>query len=414
MNTKAILIPFMAVLAIFLFALSSASNLAYIDSVRFNDIELNCWNTNIAGFSGETVPVRVTFVAGTDSEDVKVRVEIYSGRDDVVVSTNRFNVVEGNTYTKLLSLKLPDDLKDTTKDLTLYVKVYDADHDTWDAEKEYVVKMQRESYQFDVLSIDYEPEVSAGDLVPISVVVENTGFQDLEDGYIVVSIDELGISKRSYFGDLAPTEDCYIYEDFGNNRIRVDCNDNSIDSTQKIVYLRIPENVEAGVYNLKVRVYNSDASVSATGLIKVDSSTSGAVLAAVKNQDLEAGETKTYDLIIVNPTSSVKVYNIQTVSGTALQVSAPSVVTVGPESSYTVPVQVTALKTADVGAYTFSVNVNGEQVVFGANVTKEGASSSVVALTVVLVIVFVVLLIVLIVLLTRKEKPMEEVETSYY
>ncbi len=44
----------------------------------------------------------------------------------------------------------------------------------------------------------------------------------------------------------------------------------------------------------------------------------------------------------------------------------------------------------------------------------EEASTSVVALTVVLVIIFVVLLAVLVALLTKKEKPMEEVETSYY
>ena len=41
-------------------------------------------------------------------------------------------------------------------------------------------------------------------------------------------------------------------------------------------------------------------------------------------------------------------------------------------------------------------------------------STSVVALTVILAIIFVVLLAVLVVLLTKKEKPIEEVETSYY
>ena len=419
MNAKVFLVPFVAALAILFIGMTSAYSTDFpIQNVEFNGVELHGFNSvdNIAGFTGENVPVRVTFRANTDSEDVKIRVEIYSGRDDVIETTGRFNVVDGNTYTKLLSLELPDDLKDITKDLTLVVRVYDANHDTNDEEQEYVVKMQRESYEFDVLSIDYEPSVSAGDIVPVSVVVENTGFQDLEDGYVVVSIDELGVSKRGYFGDLAPTEDCYIYEDYYNDRLSVDCDDNSVDSTQKTVYVKIPESSDAGVYTLNVRVYNGDASVRAEGLIKVDGSASGAVIAAVKNQDLKAGETKTYDLIIVNPTDSVRVYNIQAVSGTALQVSVPSVVTVGPESSDTVPVQVTATSGADVGAYTFSVDVNGEQVVFGANVTsgRAGTSSSIVALTVVLVIVFVVLLIVLIVLLTRKEKPSEEVETSYY
>ena len=122
-------------------------------------------------------------------------------------------------------------------------------------------------------------------------------------------------------------------------------------------------------------------------------------------------------IVIVNSANKVRVFNINAVSGTALSVSVPSVVTVGAGSSVTVPVTVRASNDADVGAYTFSVNVDDETVVFGANVTNgsaSGVSTSVVALTVVLVIIFVVLLIVLIVLLTRKEQTIEEVETSYY
>ena len=72
-----------------------------------------------------------------------------------------------------------------------------------------------------------------------------------------------------------------------------------------------------------------------------------------------------------------------------------------------------SLGCAELGE-TFSVSVDGSQVSFVANVTSGSVSTSVVALTVILVIVFVVLLVVLIVLLTRKEKPTEEVETSYY
>jgi len=77
-------------------------------------------------------------------------------------------------------------------------------------------------------------------------------------------------------------------------------------------------------------------------------------------------------------------------------------------------VDVTAASDAKVGTYTFSVDVDGEQAVFGANIVGGAVTSSIVALTVILVIVFVVLLVVLVVLLTKKEKPIEEVETSYY
>jgi uncharacterized membrane protein len=140
------------------------------------------------------------------------------------------------------------------------------------------------------------------------------------------------------------------------------------------------------------------------------------VLASVKNKDLNAGDTVTYDMVIVNSADDVKVFNIETVSGDVLSVSAPSVVTVGPDASETVSITVTADSDAAVGTYTFSVDVDGEQTVFGANVVGASVSTSIVALTVILVIIFVVLLAVLVVLLTRKEdsSSIEEVETSYY
>lgn len=65
------------------------------------------------------------------------------------------------------------------------------------------------------------------------------------------------------------------------------------------------------------------------------------------------------------------------------------------------------------------ISVEGEEASDSDVTPLEGdddseVSPSVVALTVVLVIIFVVLLAVLVVLLTKKEKPIDEVETSYY
>ena len=97
-----------------------------------------------------------------------------------------------------------------------------------------------------------------------------------------------------------------------------------------------------------------------------------------------------------------------------LIVSVPSVVTVGSDSSETVSISVKASKDADVGTYTFSVDVNGKQVVFAANVVGSSTSSSTVVLTIVLVIIFIALLALLVFLLTKREATAEEVETSYY
>jgi hypothetical protein len=399
MKRNALLVPFFAVLALFAVSFVSAS-LAVSNSIttEFNGVELSSTGMTMAGDVAGTVPVRVTFDADTNMSDVKIKVYMEGHRDDVSVSTNRFDIVEGSTYTKLLSFKLPSDANDLTEEYTLYVDVVSKNDKS---SEEYAIKMQRESYTLEILSVDYTSKVAAGEVFPVSVVVKDNGFNRADDNYVVASIPALGITTRGYAGDLIPTENC----DY-------DCDEE--DSVYRTVYLKVPENAQAGVYEMEVTVYNEDSEVTTTKLISVGDSASTMVLAAVKTQDMNAGETKTYDLVIVNSADDVKVFNLLAVSGDTLSVSVPSVVTVGPDSSQTVPITVTADKDAAIGTYTFSVDVDGKQTVFGANIVGGAVSASVVALTVILVIIFVVLLAVLVVLLTRKEKPMEEVETSYY
>lgn len=315
MKTKAIFATFITVMTVFLVSVVSAAPLAYIDSVEFNDVEIAGSTVDIAGMAGEVVPVRVTFTAGVDAKDVKLQAEIYGGRDDYTDSTSRFNIVEGNVYTKLLSIELPSDLKDDiTKDLTLEITIKDANHSNDNVLEEYVVKMQRESYEFDILSVDHNLVVEADEIVPVSVVIKNTGFERSDDVFVVVSVPELGISAKGYIGDLIASEPI----------------DDEEDSAQKVLYLRIPANAEAGVYELNVNVYNSDSIASITKAIKVG---------AVSNT--------------------------------------------------------TDLSDSD-------------------DESEEDIAVSVVVWTIVLVVIFVVLLAILVALLMKKDKPIEEVETSYY
>ncbi|MFH0833462.1 MAG: hypothetical protein V1889_02355 [archaeon] len=407
MKRNLLLIPFVAVVTLMIVGFASAGLATGVD-VEFNSVGLGA-STTMVGNVGDVVPVRVTFAASSDESDVKVKVSMEGYREDISASTSRFDVESGNVYTKLLSLKLPSDSDKLSEEYTLYVEIVSKDKRT---EQEYTVSMQRESYTIEVLSADYSSRISAGDVVPVSVVVKNNGYDRLDDVYVQVSIPALAISSRGYVGDLIPTEDCVLSEDGYDNVVVSNCDDE--DSMEIVIPLKVPENAKGGVYELEIKAYNDDAEVVATKLISVGDSTSTMVLAAAKNKDLNAGETVTYDLVIVNSADSVKVFNIESVSGNVLSVSVPSVITVGPGSSESVAISVTAAEDAEIGTYTFSVGVNGEQIVFGANVVGESVSTSVVALTVVLVIIFVVLLAVLIVLLTRKEKPIEEVETSYY
>jgi hypothetical protein len=398
MKRNALLVSFLAVLIVMIVGFVSAGELAAVGSLstEFNGVSLDD-NISLSAAVGDVVPVRVIFTASTNASDVVLEVSMNGFRSDVSVETSEFDVIEGKSYTRLLSLKLPNDIEDLTRDYSLYVELSSPTDKT---EKSYTITLQRESNFLDILSVDCSSKVSAGSVLPISVVIENNGYNNAEDIYVIASIPGLDISTRGFVGDLDSIEN-YL-------------NDNhEEDAVEEMIYLKIPDNAPKGVYDLEIEVYNDDSSTTVKKLISIDGSAS-MILAADKAKDLNAGESVIYEMIIVNSADDVKVFNLETLSGEVLEVSAPSVVTVGPDSSETISIVVTAADNAEIGTYTFSVDVEGKQVVFGTNVVGSSVSASTVALTVILVIIFLVLLAVLVVLLTRKEKPMEEVETSYY
>jgi len=399
MNTKTLLVAFVAVLAVC--ALSFSSALVANDAViNFNGVDINTGSSalTMSGSAGDMVPVKVTFQANNDESDVKVKVEVYSGTEDSTAYTDRFNTVSGSTYTKLLNVQLPTKLDDTTDQLELRVEVYSP---TSDYSKDYTIVMQRDSYQLSILSVDYDTSVSAGDTVPVAVVVRNTGFATSKDAFVTVTIPELGVSAKGYLGDLVA--------------IQNDSTDsNKLDSTQSVLNLKIPASAKDGVYDLVVNAYDSDSSNTAKSSIQVSASTNTQVVASANSQQIKAGETKTLDFVLVNSANQVMVYNLNSVSGSDLTVSVPSVITVDPQSSKIVTVTVTAANDAAQGSHPFTVEANGQSTVFNVDVVGNSASVSAIVLTVILVIVFVALLVVLLYLLLKKDKATEEVETSYY
>jgi uncharacterized membrane protein len=402
MKTKTLLISMVALLAVFLVGVVSANQVADVNGLRvsFNSLVLeDTSNANVVGYVGDTVPVRVTFTSAGDFSDARIRVRMEGHREDISAVSRRLTLVEGGTYTELLNLRLPSDLKVTNEPYTLHVEVSSATNWT---RANYTIWMQREAYELRVLSVDHDLDVKAGSTVPVMVVVKNTGFERKDDVYVIVAVPELGISAKAYLYDLTPIDDC------------IDGCDNR-DSVSRILNLRIPENAASGIYDMTVTVYNRDARTVEKRVLKVSAPTTSSLIATARNQDLRAGETKTYDLVIVNSEDSIKVYTITTSSSSALEVSAPSVVTVAPQSAYTVPITVRAKSNAEPGSYTFTVTVDGQQTSFVANVVKGSATQrGVIALTIILAIIFVALLVLLIVLLFKREKKVEEVETSYY
>jgi uncharacterized membrane protein len=193
--------------------------------------------------------------------------------------------------------------------------------------------------------------------------------------------------------------------------------------------LTIPNNAAPGNYEIEVEAYNYDASITALGRVVIED-VQGGVLPSSTSKTISPGQESTFDLVLINPSNRMVVYNImpEETKGVLVEISDP-VVAVGADSSRTVQVKVRATENADEGTYIVTVNANTDtgvtkQVSFSVSVeepSKVGitgnamGTNNTVVLTVVLVIIFVVLLIVLIVLLSKRPAETEEFgETNYY
>jgi len=379
MNAKKLVVSFLAVaLMLTLVAtVSAASDVAKNVEVKLNDE--NAGFNDLTVVAGETVSIRVAFNSLVNTSDVTVKAEIEGTKVDVSGMSAPFDVESGKRYSKTLTLEVPYELKDDLSEnivLTVTIKK-DGNLKT---EKEYTLRVQRPSYNANVMSIVTPNTVAAGENFPVDVVLKNVGYNDLNDLYVSAKITAIdGIERTVYFGDLVALESD---ED----------DDDESETTNGRIFLQMPYDAEPGIYVLQISVFNDDLEVSKVKQIVVEND--------FPSVAMKAGN----DLLIVNPTEKLKVYKV-------VFPESESFVTVPAGSSKTVEVKP---NTAD---YTVNVlSMDGELVesfTFEA-VEKTSVTSPIVVLTVILAIIFLVLLVVLVVLIGKKPEKTEEFGESYY
>ncbi len=407
MESKNILVSLVATFALVLLVSANVTAVdvfGNITSVTVNDVELSDGQT-LAVQAGETLDIRVVFVASHYEADVEMFARI-RGTGSISDSTERLDVLANRTYTKTLRVKIPSNI-DRAENMILLIGV--ESQDGVGGHREIRLLAQRGSYSVQILSITNLDQVNAGDNLALNVVLNNNGFHTAENNYVRASIAELGISNTVFFGDLVADDKENRWDDT-----------NKQDSAERTVYLAIPRNVPAGVYNLEVEAFNADSSVVQTKRIVVGSnSANDQVISSSTSKTFAVNEKKTYSITLVNTGNGIKVYDLTIDAPRGLTVNAEdSVIVVPAGSSKTVNLDVMA---SENGNYDFTVSVKSDgqlvsQKSFSAIVEGSktiGVNASVV-LTVVLAIIFIVLVIVLIVLLTRKPAKTEEFGESYY
>ena len=403
--SKRILVSFVAVLALAVMAIagvSAATNLNGTGIVGNGVVEVNNVDgSNLVGiFAGETFPVRIEFKASQDDNDVRVKAEI-SGESSNSVVTERFDVLGGSTYSRVLTLRAPFDIK-PNEIMHLEISIESRNGGTIGSAT-VDLKVQRDSYLVEVLDVDMPTEVSSGDMITLDVVLKNRGSQEATDSFVRATIPALGITDKGYFGDLSAVDNSTT---------------DKSDANERRLFLKIPANTPAGIYEVEIQAYNDDSVTTITRKFAVSGVLSTTeVVSSVHSQSVAVGKEAEYSITLVNSGDTVRVYEFVVEGDSALRVDlSDPVVAVPAGTSKTVKIGASANK---AGTYNFAVNLySGSDLVkkesFATTVEGTNLASATVLLTVILAIIFVVLLVVLIVLLTRKPVKAEEFGESYY
>lgn len=403
MNTKNLLVSFVLIASVLMLATTTvaASQITNSYTVYANGVAVSSGNT-ISVVEGDTLDIKVVFTSLIDATDVRMSAEVDGYNVDVDAETAKFDVEGGVRYIKSLSLKIPYELDDELSDNSaLEIKIYNKNDETELADVS--LRVQRESYNAEVMSISTTRAAEAGTLFPVSIVLKNKGYNNLDDVYVTAKIVELGAERSAYFGSLVALDD--------------DDDDDTSDTVTGTIYVEIPDNAKTGIYTLEVEVSNDELTTKKTKQIVVESGLSGDnVFVTMTGKSVAAGEDAEYSMLIVNPTNKLRVYTIVPETSGKLTVSSDqSVVAIPAGTSMTVNVKARA---SEEGTYNFNVKVfAGEELINTVALTTsvEGSDmgSPMTILTIVLAIVFIVLLVVLFVLIGKKPKQ-EELGESYY
>lgn len=401
-NSKTLVSFVIAFIALMLLSVSASAFVSNIET-EVDGISVE-GATDIDVQAGSIIPVKVIMTATDNASDVRVKAEI-SGASSRSFVSERFDLISGRTKSIVFPVEIPSDV-DPDERLYLNIEVDARNLQTIQVDP-VTLTVMRESYKVEVLDVNIaDSTVQAGDVLGMDIILKNRGRKLAEDTFVRVSIPELGVENKAYFGDLSAVDES---------------NPDKEDAAERRISLMIPSFAQAGIYTIQVEAYNADASEKVTKKIAVVGASEDSIVASASStKQLGIGETGTMSFTLVNSGSKIRLYDFVIDAPEELNVELEKPLTAIPAGmSDTIDVKASSKVE---GTYKLAVQVYSDGNLVGTqnfNVKVSGKSSGITAtnttvlLTVVLAIIFIVLLVVLIVLLTKKPEKKEFGE-SYY
>ncbi len=351
--------------------------------------------------NGETLEVSMRFSALENVEDARLNIFIEGYEHaSILESTKIFNLVEGKTYVKTLSINLPTDM-DNQQDYKL--RIVGANDLSGITYKEYVLYIDTQRHRVDVLDLTMTPSsgVEPGQNIIANVRMKNRGQMEQDSVRVNVAVPALGVSESSYVSNL---------------------NSNEV-ATSDDMLLFIPEDAEPKTYNVVVTLSYDDGYTATTeefvlNVVAPSIPEEGSLLVSFKNNvNLVAGEENTLKIVVANPTSESKPISLAHVDNVWSDVEvSPTLAMIqgGSHAEFTVTV-VPKKSVNGEKEMNFVVKEGAETVKeFAVNTYVEGEDrSSISWLTITLIVLLalaLVILLALVVTIARRKSDEEEDE----
>lgn len=327
---------------------------------------------------GQDIDVDVRFTPDSDFKDVRVKAWLGGYEyDDIRDVSSIFDVEEGVTYKKSLSITIPEDIEikdDEDDDMDTFELRVEIFNDDDSIEDEFILRLKEQRHRLAIQDVIFRPSssVQAGQSLFATVRVENLGDKKEEDIKVTVSIPELGISQRTYIDELTSNEE--------------DNEDEESSMSSEEIYLRIPQDAKTGFYDINVdveysrghEVVSSPGKIYVVGTAAPEQPGQGEVKAVVgtdaTTKVAKQGEEVAYKVMIANMGSAPQIFSAE-VSGEKLWGSSrvdPTFVKVNNDATGELYVYVKANADAEVGKHMFTVKVKaGDTVVDEKTLTAD-------------------------------------------
>ncbi len=260
-----------------------------LENVKINGLEVSDADTlTVQNGNSVNVELRLAALESFDDARIMMFIEGYE-HSPIVTSTEIFQVVQGNTYVKTLSVELPADM-DNMKEYN--IRIVGANDLSGITYKEYTVYVDTDRHRVDVLDLIMTPSsgVEPGQNIIANVRMKNRGQKDQDSVKVRIAIPELGVSESSYLSNLNTDE----------------------VATSDDMLMFIPDTAAAKTYDVVVTLsyddgYTSNSNTYSLTVLSPRVSAEENLLVSFKNNmDLIAGKTKTFEVVVANPNDESK------------------------------------------------------------------------------------------------------------